>query len=210
MSEYQNEQNIALLFDAIHKMQAQIGELQLQVQKLETGRRDDEVCKHHVRDVHGAKATCRACGLVEDCAPRPQTLGSQIIGPGADNYGRDPAAAFVDLGLSHPDGIANAEPCIFCGGHDYTGQGGPPGTLDRADCPLCAPKDAAKHLSGEVADLAIAILTRVRRMRDDVDALADASFAREGKTSHTISLESDAETIDGVVDVIEAIIKATT
>lgn len=42
MSMYENAENIKMLFDALHKMQGQIGELQLQVQKLETGHRDDE------------------------------------------------------------------------------------------------------------------------------------------------------------------------
>lgn len=39
------EENLKLLFAAVHKMQGQIGELQLQVQKLETGHRDDEPVK---------------------------------------------------------------------------------------------------------------------------------------------------------------------
>lgn len=39
----QNEQNIEILFKTIHGMKAEIGELQLQVQKLETGKRDDQL-----------------------------------------------------------------------------------------------------------------------------------------------------------------------
>ena len=46
------EVNIQLLFDAVHKMQAQIGELQLQVQKLETGHRDDEPAEIPVPPAH--------------------------------------------------------------------------------------------------------------------------------------------------------------
>lgn len=38
----QNEQSIDILFQTIHQMRDQIGELQLQVQKLETGKRDDQ------------------------------------------------------------------------------------------------------------------------------------------------------------------------
>lgn len=42
VKKHQNEQNIDILFKTIHEMKDQIGELQLQVQKLETGKRDDE------------------------------------------------------------------------------------------------------------------------------------------------------------------------
>ncbi len=66
----QNENgfNINLLFDAVHKMQAQIGELQLQVQKLETGKRDDEP----VELSDGAKLEQQADELVRMYLNDPQ------------------------------------------------------------------------------------------------------------------------------------------
>jgi hypothetical protein len=47
----------------------------------------------------------------------------------------------VEAGLAAAVSAAEREEhCVFCGGHDYSGQGGPDGQLSRDKCPVYAPK----------------------------------------------------------------------
>jgi hypothetical protein len=72
------EQNIDLLFATIHDMKRELGELQLQVQKLETGSRDDER--------EGPGPSERAFAARHEGAPTP--MSERVVGPGDNDYGR--------------------------------------------------------------------------------------------------------------------------